>query len=162
MLTMLLDKKPEEIILILRKIGGNKMPQTKKSVPRKEAKSEAKKEHHYNLNGLVKENYLIGLDSAHSLLEENKRLMDAQVEQLRKIQNDYAEQVKSAFNKLPKEYSSLGISERLDSIVEFQNNFYTVFKKISDNYSKELLDLSQKSAERAFSALDKYVSTFTS
>lgn len=162
MLTISLDKKPEEIILILRKIGGNKMPQTKKAAPRKEAKSVAKKDHHYDLNGLVKENYFIGIDSAHSLLEENKRLMDAQIEQLRKIQNDYAEQVKSAFNKLPKEYSGLGISEKLDRIVEFQNNFYTVFKKISDNYSKELLDLNQKSAERAFSALDKYVSAFTS
>ena len=73
------------------------MPQTKKAAPKKEAKSEAKKEILYDLNGIVKENYLIGLDSAHSLLEENKRLMDAQIEQLRKIQNDYAEQVKSAF-----------------------------------------------------------------
>lgn len=138
------------------------MQQTKKAAPKRVVKSEGKKEVYYDLNGLVKENYLIGLDSAHSLLEENKRLMDAQIDQLRKIQNDCAEQVKSAFDKLPKEYSSLGISEKLDRIVEFQNNFYTTFKKISDNYSKELLDLNQKSAERAFSALDKYVSAFTS
>jgi hypothetical protein len=138
------------------------MPQIKKAEPKKEAKAEGKKEIFYDLNGLVKENYLIGLDSAHSLLEENKRLMDTQIDQLRKIQHDYTEQIKSMVDKLPKEYSGLGISEKLDRIIEFQNNFYTVFKKISDNYSKELLDLNQKSAERAFSAFDKYVGSFNS
>lgn len=146
------------------------MPQVKKSAPKITAKAKAedsqkvegRKEVFQDLNGLVKENYLIGLDSAHSLIEENKRLMDAQIEQLRKFQNDYTEQIKSAFDKMPKEYSGLGIGEKLDRLIEFQNNFYSVFKKISDNYSKEMLDLSQKSAERAFSALDKYVSSFAS
>ncbi len=142
------------------------MPKTSKAAPKKQARvgtiKEGKKDALYDLNGLVKENYLISLDSAHSLLEENKRVLDAQIEQFRKIQIDCAEQVKSVLNKLPKEYAGLGISGKLDRIVEFQNNFYTVFKKISDNYSKELLDLNQKSAERAFSALDKYVSAVTS
>ncbi|HVY55722.1 MAG TPA: hypothetical protein VHC46_08205 [Thermodesulfobacteriota bacterium] len=144
------------------------MPQVKKSAPKITAKAKAEvskkvegsKDVFQDLNGLVKENYLIGLDSAHSLLEENKRLMDAQIEQLRKIQADYTEQLKSVFDKLPKEYSDLGIVAKLDRLIEFQNNFYSAFKKISDNYSKEMLDLSQKSAERAFSALDKYVSSF--
>jgi len=140
------------------------MPQVKKSAPKITAKQkvEGSKEVFQDLNGLVKENYLIGLDSAHSLLEENKRLMDAQIEQLRKIQNDYTEQVKSVFDKMPKEYSGMGIVDKLDRLIEFQNNFYSVCKKISDNYSKEMLDLNQKSAERAFSALDKYVSSFAS
>jgi len=138
------------------------MPQTKKAAPKKEAKVGSKSELCYDLNGIVKDNYLIGLDTAHSLLEENKRILDAQIEQLTKIQKDYTEQIKSVFKKLPKEYSNLGISENLDRIVEFQNNFYSIFKKMSDNYSKELLDLNQKSAERAFSAFDKYVSSFTS
>lgn len=140
------------------------MPQVKKSAPKITAKPkvEGSKEVFQDMNGLVKENYLIGLDSAHSLLEENKRLMDAQIEQLRKIQNDYTEQIKSVFGKMPKEYSGIGIVDKLDRLIEFQNNFYSVCKKISDNYSKEMLDLSQKSAERAFSALDKYVSSFAS
>jgi len=140
------------------------MPQVKKSAPKitPKVKVEGSKDVFQDLNGLVKENYLIGLDSAHSLLEENKRFMDIQIEQLRKIQNEYREQVKSVFDKLPKEYSALGIGNKLDRYIEFQNNFYSVFKKISDNYSKEMLDLSQKSAERAFSALDKYVSSLAS
>jgi len=138
------------------------MPKTKKSVSTKVSPVGSKKEIYNDLNGLAKENYLIGLDSAHSLLEENKRLMEAQLEQLRKIQKDYSEQVKSVTGKLPKEFLSLGIGEKIERIIEFQNNFYTVFKKVSDNYSKELLDLNQRSAERAFSAFDKYVSSLAS
>lgn len=147
------------------------MPQVKKSAPKITAKAKVEgskkvegssKEVIQDLNGLVKENYLIGLDSAHSLIEENKRLMDAQIDQFRKLQNDYAEQIKSVFDNMPKEYSGIGIGEKLDRLIEFQNNLYSTFKKISDNYSKEMLDLSQKSAERAFSALDKYVSSFAS
>ncbi len=136
------------------------MRQKKKPGLRKEAKAGGDKEILLDLNGLIKENYLLGIDSAHSLLEENKRLMDAQIEQLRGIQNDYAERVKSVFNKLPKEYSGLPISDGLDRILEFQNNFYTTFQKISDSYSKEFLDINQKSAERAFSAFNEYVESF--
>jgi hypothetical protein len=138
------------------------MPQTKKIAPKKVSKPDIKNGTNYDLNGMVKENYLIGLDTAHSLLEENKRFLDTQIEQLTKVQQDYTEQVKTLFDKLPKEYSNLGFSEKLERIIEFQNNFYSAFKKVSDTYSKELLDLNQKSAERAFSAIDKYVSSFTS
>ncbi|MFI5322269.1 MAG: hypothetical protein ACHQ6U_01770 [Thermodesulfobacteriota bacterium] len=138
------------------------MPQTKKTAPKKESQAEINNSSYYDLNGIVKENYLIGLDTAHSLLEEHKRFLDAQIEQLTKIQQDYTEHVKTLFDKLPKEYSNLGFSEKLERIIEFQNNFYSTFKKVSDTYSKELLDLNQKSAERAFSAFDKYVSSFNS
>lgn len=138
------------------------MPQTKKTAPKKESRAEINNSSYYDLNGMVKENYLIGLDTAHSLLEEHKRFLDAQIEQLTKIQQDYTEHVKTLFDKLPKEYSNLGFSEKLERIIEFQNNFYSTFKKVSDTYSKELLDLNQKSAERAFSAFDKYVSSFNS
>ena len=138
------------------------MPQTKKTAPKKEERPKTKNGFYYDFNGMVKENYLIGLDTAHSLLEENKRFFEAQIEQMTKIQQDYTENVKSIFDKLPGEYTSLGLSEKLERIIEFQNNFYSTFKKVSDSYSKELLDLNQKSAERAFSAFDKYVGSFTS
>jgi len=107
------------------------MPQIKKSAPKITAKQkvEGSKEVFQDLNGLVKENYLIGLDSAHSLLEENKRLMDAQIEQLRKIQNDYTEQFKSVFDKMPKEYSGMGIVDKLDRLIEFQTISTAFVKK---------------------------------
>ncbi|MGD9650934.1 MAG: hypothetical protein AB7I96_03555 [Candidatus Dadabacteria bacterium] len=111
------------------------------------------------ISGIVKENYLIGLDAAHSLIEENKRFMDSQLEHLNKIQKEYAEQVKSAVGSMPGEYAKWDISGGLDLLLELQNSCFAAVKKTSDNYTKEFLDLNQKSAERAFSAMDRFVSS---
>ncbi len=136
------------------------MPQARKASRKKEVKVENGNEVFSDLNGLVKENYLIGLDTAHSILEENKRFIDAQYENFNKIQTEYARQVKSVFGKIPKEYSGLGIGEKLDRIIDIQDNCFSFVKKVSDNYTKELLDLNQKSAEKTFSVLDKYKGFF--
>src|SRR5690606_26894835 len=108
-------------------------------------------------SGIVKENYLIGLDAAHSLIEENKRFMDSQLEHLNKIQKEYAEQVKSVVGSMPGEYAKWDISGGLDLLLELQNSCFAAVKKTSDSYTKEFLDLNQKSAERAFSAMDRFV-----
>ena len=113
------------------------------------------------ISGVVKENYLIGLDAAHSLIEENKRIMDSQLEHLNNIQKEYAEQVKSAIGSMPGEYARWDISGGLDLLLELQNSCLAAVKKTSDNYTKEFLDLNQKSAERAFSAIDRFVSSLS-
>lgn len=109
------------------------------------------------LNGMARENYFIGLDAAHSLLEENKRFIDAQLKYLSGIQKEYAENVKSVMDALPPEYSRLGSGKGVKSILDIQGSYFSLIKKASDSYSKELLDLHQKLAERAFSALDRFV-----
>ncbi|HML95997.1 MAG TPA: hypothetical protein PKC29_11260 [Thermodesulfobacteriota bacterium] len=113
------------------------------------------------ISGIAKENYLIGLDAAHSLIEENKRFMDSQLEHLNRIQKEYAEQVKSAIGSMPGEYPRWDIGGGLDLLLEIQNRCFAAVKKASDNYTKELLDLNQKSAERAFSAMDRFVSSLS-
>ena len=113
------------------------------------------------ISGIAKENYLIGLDAAHSLIEENKRFMDSQLEHLNRIQKEYAEQVKSTIGSMPGEYPRWDIGGGLDLLLEIQNRCFAAVKKASDNYTKELLDLNQKSAERAFSAMDRFVSSLS-
>ena len=137
-----------------------KTSQTRKTSPRKVAKVKHTDEAVNGLTGIVRENYLIGIDAAHSVIEENKRLVDAQFERMNQIQREYTAQMKNFFGKLPKDYSDFGFSERLDRMIEFQNSYLSIIKKASDNYTKEMLDLNQKSAERAFSAIDRYVSYF--
>ena len=113
------------------------------------------------ISGIVKENYLIGLDAARSLIEENKRFVDSQLEHLNKIQKEYAEQVKSAIGSMPGEYAGWDIGGGLNLLLELQNSCFAAVKKTSDNYTKEFLDLNQKSAERAFSAMDRFVSSLS-
>ena len=111
------------------------------------------------ISGIVKENYLIGLDAAHSLIEENKRFVDSQLEHLNKIQKEYAEQVKTAIGTMPGEYARWDIGGGFDFLLKLQNSCFAAVKKTSDSYTKEFLDLNQKSAERAFSAMDRFVSS---
>ena len=114
------------------------------------------------ISGIVRENYLIGLDAAHSLVEENKRFLDSQLDYLNKLQKEYAAQVKSAIGTIPGEYARWDIGEGIDLLLELQNSCFSAVKKTSDNYTKEFLDLNQKSAERAFSAVDRFVSSLAS
>ena len=137
------------------------MAQRKKTAVKKESKVKNTGEIYNDLTGLVRENYLIGLDLAHSILEENKKFVDAQFEQFNNIQRECSTQAKKFFGKLPKEYSELNFAAGLDRIIELQNNYLSIIKKASDNYTKEILDLNQKSAERAFSAIDRFVTYFS-
>lgn len=138
-----------------------KTSQPKKRSPRKVVKVKHAGETAQGLTGIVRENYLIGIDAAHSVIEENKRLVDAQFEQMNKIQREYIAQMKKFIGKLPKEYSDFGLADRIDRMIEFQQGYLSIVKKASDNYTKEILDLNQKSAERAFSAIDRYVGYFS-
>lgn len=138
------------------------MPRAKKASQKRVLRAANANEVFSDLEGLAKENYLIGLDTAHSMLEGNKRFVDAQHDNFNKIQMEYVEQIKSLYGKLPQEYSGLGINEKLDRIIDMQNNYFSFTKKVSDNYTKELLDLNQRFAERTFSALDKYAEFFKS
>lgn len=111
------------------------------------------------ISGIVRENYLIGLDAAHSIVEENKRFVDSQLEYLNRLQKEYAAQLKSALGAIPGEYGGWDVGGRLDLMLELQNRCLASVKKTSDNYTKEFLDLNQKSVERTFSALDRFVSS---
>lgn len=116
----------------------------------------------YELNGLVKENYLLGLDTAHSFVEENKKFLDMQVENLNSLQAGYADRIKSALDGLPGEYSGLGLGGQIERMIDMQNSYIKFLKKVTDKYAKELLDLNQKSAERTFSSVDKCADMFKS
>lgn len=116
----------------------------------------------YELNGLVKENYLLGLDTAHSFVEENKKFLDMQVDNLNSLQAGYADRIKSALDSLPGEYSGLGLAGQIERMIDMQNSYFRFLKKVTDKYAKELLDLNQKSAERTFSSVDKCADMFKS
>ena len=114
------------------------------------------------ISGVVRENYLIGLDAAHSLVEENKRFVDSQLDYINRLQKEYTAQVRSAIDAISGEYGGWDIGGGIDLLLELQNSCLTAIKKTSDNYTKEFLDLNEKSAERAFSAMDRFVSSLAS
>lgn len=113
-----------------------------------------------HLSGLVKENYLLSLDTAHSLLEENQKFADAQLEQFHQIQTDFSKQLKATFEKFQNGGSGSTLKRNLDRFTDIQTDYINMVRKVSDNYTKEVLDLSQKTAEKAFSTFDRYMRLF--
>lgn len=117
------------------------------------------------LNGLVKENYLSNLKIALSLLEENQKFANAQIDQFLATQKEYTEQIKAATEKfLPKEVVSFWNSSysrvfdgNLERLAEVQREYINLARGASERFTKEAIHLTQKTAEKAFSVFEEYL-----
>jgi hypothetical protein len=117
------------------------------------------------LSGLVKENYLSNLKIALSLWEENMKFANAQIDQFLATQREYAEQVKAATEKFfPKEvvsfwnnsYSKV-LDGSFDRVAEVQKEYINLARSASERFTKESINLTQKTAEKAFSVFEEYL-----
>lgn len=117
------------------------------------------------LSGLVKENYLSNLRIALSLWEENQKFANAQIDQFLSTQKEYAEQLKAGTEKfLPKEvvgFLNNGYSKVLggnfDRVVEVQREYINLARSASERFTKEAINLTHKTAEKAFSVFEEYL-----
>jgi hypothetical protein len=117
------------------------------------------------LSGLVKENYLSNLKIALSLWEENMKFANAQIDQFLATQREYAEQVKAATEKFfPKEvvsfwnnsYSKV-LDGSFDRVAEVQKEYINLARSASERFTKESINLTQKTVEKAFSVFEEYL-----
>ncbi len=127
---------------------------------KREVKVEDYSEFLKGISGLVKENYLSGIGIALSLWEENRKLVNAQVEQLFTVQKEYADQVKSTLEKLSKDSPGLQLNGSFDRITSAQRDYVNLVKNVSDKVTKDWLNLTQKATEKAFSAFDDQLNLF--
>ena len=117
------------------------------------------------LSGLVKENYLSNLKITLSLWEENLKFANAQIDQFLATQKEYAEQVKASTEKFfPKEVVSFwnnSYSKVLDGnfgrLAEVQKEYINLARSASERFTKESINLTQKTAEKAFTVFEEYL-----
>ena len=117
------------------------------------------------LSGLVRENYLSNLKITLSLWEENQKFANAQIDQFLATHKEYAEQLKAATEKfLPKEVVSFwnsGYSKvfdgNFDRLTEVQREYINLARSASEKFTKEAMNLTQKTAEKAFSVFEEYL-----
>jgi hypothetical protein len=117
------------------------------------------------LSGLVKENYLSNLKIAISLLEENQKFANAQIDQFLDAQKEYVEQIKAASERIfPKEvvnFWNSGYSRvfdgNLDRLAEVQREYINLARGASERFTKEAIHLTQKTVEKAFSVFEEYL-----
>ncbi len=118
------------------------------------------------ITGLVKENYLNGVEFALSLWEENLKVLNTQVDHWLNVKKNYINSVRELYEKSPKEVvpfwngNSKVINDEVDRLVVFQKDYTESVRSISDRFTKETLNLTKKNVEKALSLFDDYLNVF--
>ncbi|HSE83885.1 MAG TPA: hypothetical protein VLB01_05005 [Thermodesulfobacteriota bacterium] len=119
------------------------------------------------LRGLMKENYITGIELSLSMYNENARLLQRQMESWFALQHDYADLMKEFLRKFPAE--GMGLQEgslknpfaaQVDWYLSLQNSYYEFLRNTLDKFPKEAASMGQKNIESAFSVFDNFLSLF--
>jgi len=112
------------------------------------------------LTGLVKENYLNGVEFALSLWTENQKIWDTQIDQWLNLQQEYINAGKEFYEKLPKDFTAFSKANSADRFIALQKEYVESVRRVSDKLARETLGLAQKNVEKAFSLVDGYLDLF--
>lgn len=117
-----------------------------------------------NLTGLGRENYHSSLKLFLSLWEDNLKFANAQFEQYLVTQKEYAEQLKSIFEKFSGQTAGFwnGSQQKafdgaFDRIASVQKDYSQLVRSASEKFAKETFSLTQKTADKAFSFFEEYI-----
>ncbi|HEX3034852.1 MAG TPA: hypothetical protein VHT73_06910 [Thermodesulfobacteriota bacterium] len=119
------------------------------------------------LTGLVKENYIAGIELSISIWNENVRLLRNQMDSWLILQQDYANLMKEFSQRFPGEGMRLwngGLKTpfvaQVDWYFSLQNSYFELFKNALDRFPKEAASMGKKNIESAFSVFDDFLSFF--
>ena len=117
------------------------------------------------LSKLVKETYLNTLDFSLSVAEENKNVLDKQLDYVIDAEKEYFNSVKDFYGTLPAADYPYGkvdaktFEDGLTKIFEFQKNLVDSIKGISGSVTAEGHDFAKKNVLKAFSMFDEAIDT---
>jgi Ni,Fe-hydrogenase I large subunit len=115
------------------------------------------------VNSLVKENYLLAIDAARSLLEENAKVLNAHVDQVLKLQRDYVEYAKTNLEKFPFQPSNLQfVNGNLEQWINLQKSYINTVRGVSEKVTRSWVNLNQKLVERFFASVEENLELFKS
>jgi hypothetical protein len=139
---------------------------TKKSASKVKEFTEPVKE----FSGLVKENYLNGLEFTFSLFEQNLKALGAQAEHMFDLEKEFMTNVSGFYKDFPKDLpfvkdlpydgSAKKVSEHLDRYLTFRKEQIQTAKNMTEKFAKDARTMAQENIERAFSLFGDYFNRF--
>jgi hypothetical protein len=121
-------------------------------------------------SGLVKDNYLNGLDFTFSLFEQNLKTLGTQAEQVLELEKEFITNVSGFYKDFPKDLpfvkdlpydgSVKKISEHLDRYISYRKEQLQTAKNMSEKFTKDARTMAQENIERAFSLFGEYFNLF--
>lgn len=111
--------------------------------------------------GLVKENFLIGVQLGLSLLEGNLKMINAQSEQLLAAQKEYyttlTTEIVERFSTEAVNFWNDNSRNHPERVISFQKDFSNVVINTSDRFMKEALLFMEKSVDKTLANFNSYV-----
>jgi hypothetical protein len=139
---------------------------TKKAASKVKELTEPVKE----FSGLVKENYLNGLDFTFSLVEQNLKALGAQADHMFDLEKEFVTNVSGFYKDFPKDLpfvkdlpydgSAKKVSEQLDRYLTYRKEQIQTAKSMTEKFTKDARAMAQENIERAFSLFGEYFNLF--
>lgn len=140
---------------------------TKKSASKVREFTEPVKE----FSGLVKENYLNGLEFTFSLFEQNLKALSAQAEHVFDLEKEFMTNVSGFYKDFPKDLpfvkdlpydgSARKVSEHLDRYLTFRKEQIQTAKNMTEKFAKDARTMAEENIERTFSLFGDYFNRFS-
>jgi hypothetical protein len=140
---------------------------TKKAASKVKELTEPVKE----FSGLVKENYLNGLDFTFSLLEQNIKALGAQADHMFDLEKEFVTNVSGFYKDFPKDLpfvkdlpydgSAKKVSEQLDRYLTYRKEQIQAAKSMTEKFTKDARAMAQENIEKAFSLFGEYFNLFS-
>ncbi len=140
---------------------------TKKSASKVKEFTEPVKE----FSGLVKENYLNGLEFTFSLFEQNLKALSAQAEHVFDLEKEFMTNVSGFYKDFPKDLpfvkdlpydgSVKKVSEHLDRYLTFRKEQIQTTKNMTEKFAKDARTMAEENIERTFSLFGDYFNRFS-
>ena len=134
------------------------MPATSKATQKAKELTEPVKE----FSGIVKENYLNGLEYTFSLWEQNLNAINSHVTQILDMEKEFVNNVNEYYKDFPKDlpFSSgktVDISDQFQKYVEFRKEQAETAKNVTEKITKDARTQAEANVEKAFSLFGDYL-----
>ena len=138
------------------------MPATNKTAPKAKQVRETAKESVKEFSGIVKENYLNGIDFTFSLWEQNLKAINSHVTQVLDLEKEFVSNVNEYYKDFPKDLpfangKAVNISDQLDKYIEFGKEQAETAKNASEKLTKDVRTQTEANVEKAFAILGDYL-----
>ncbi len=110
---------------------------------------------------LLKETYVNTLDFSLSVAEENKKVINRQLDYIIGAEKEYVKSVKGFITEAPVKDLPFGkidtkaFEEGVDRLIDYHKNAFNSVKGISDNVTTESYGIAKKNVEKGFSLFDE-------
>ena len=117
-------------------------------------------------SGVVKENYLNGVDFTFSLLEQNIKVLNSQVDQYFDLEKEFISNVSEFYKDVPKNLPFAKdlpygggvekVAEQLDRYTALRKEQVQSARSITEKYTKDARAAAEENVEQAFSLFTDY------